>query len=657
MAGGASAVLFRSCRATLEQRSAISKISDAQEPRGGPAAEDARLRLVQGAMTEFVSHLARDIRAPLTLILSPLHDILESPASALAPGSRTVLDAARRRALALLQTLETITAAEDARSVMGHTPPAADLASRTIEVAGYFRPFCDAAGVQLIVQCAPGSGRITADDAVWETVLINLLAGAVTATLAGAVEVRLSNDGGTVRLTVSDTGTGIPEADLPYVFERLNRTVPATPALSAGTGVGLPFVRDLVRRHGGSIDVASTVGRGTTFAVTFPSIATTEDAAAAPPALRSAPARARRRAEHVAPDAASRGRGHVVIVEDHPETRAYLTESLKVAGFTVDDVPDGLAALAACIDRAPDVVVSDVLMPGLGGFDLIARLRADERTAVIPVLLLSARSGEDSRIEGIAAGADDYLVKPLSSRELVARVDGAVRLGRLRRDVARREQADLDALLAMASRLVDVQEAERRQLSTELHDRTSPQLAAIQINLKMLGHLLRDRESEDIAALLDDTVHLIGETTAGIREISSDLRPAVLDDGGLLPALAAYTQQFSQRTGIQVALDTGAAPVTPPAAAVQSSLFRIVQEALTNCVKHAQATTVTIRLGVAASGELTLLIADDGVGFDLDEQSTTGLGLLTMKERAEFLGGHFAIRSRRGEGTQIMVRL
>jgi signal transduction histidine kinase len=632
-------------------------MSDAQEPRGGSASEDGRLRLVQGAMTEFVSHLSRDIRAPLTLILSPLHDILESPAPALAPGSRTVLEAARRRAMALLQMVDAIAAAGDSAGGTGHPRPAGDLASRTVEIVEYFRPFCDAAGVQLIAECAPVAGRIAADNAVWETVLINLLAGAVTATLAGAVEVRLSMDGGTARLSVSDTGAGIPEADLPYVFERLNRTVPAASELAGSSGFGLPFVRDLVRRHGGSIDVSSTVGRGTTFVVTFPAIAPATDTAAAPQPVRTAPARARRRSEHVAPDADARGRGHVVIVEDHPETRAYLTESLKAAGFTVDDVPDGLAALAVCIDRAPDVVVSDVLMPGLGGFDLIARLRADERTAVIPVLLLSARSGEDSRIEGIAAGADDYLVKPLSSRELVARVDGAVRLGRLRRDVARREQADLDALLAMASRLVEVQEAERRQLSTELHDRTSPQLAAIQINLKMLGHLLRDRESEDIAALLDDTVHLIGETTAGIRDISSDLRPAVLDDGGLLPALAAYTQQFSQRTGIQVALDTSDSPVTPPPAAVQSSLFRIVQEALTNCVKHAQATSVTIRLGAGSGGELTLFIADDGIGFDLDEQSTTGLGLLTMKERAEFLGGHFAIESRRGHGTQIMVRL
>src|SRR4029078_3612739 len=150
----------------------------------------------------------------------------------------------------------------------------------------------------------------------------------------------------------------------------------------------------------------------------------------------------------------------------------------------------------------------------------------------------------------------------------------------------------------LSARLVEVQEGERRQLSTELHDRTSPQLAAIQINLRMLANQLQDRETEDIGALLDDTVHLLADTTATIRDVSSDLRPAVLDDGGLLPALDAYTQQFTQRTGIQVQLDTREA-TRPLARALQSSLFRIVQEALTNCVKHARARNIAIRLSSA----------------------------------------------------------
>jgi signal transduction histidine kinase len=186
-----------------------------------------------------------------------------------------------------------------------------------------------------------------------------------------------------------------------------------------------------------------------------------------------------------------------------------------------------------------------------------------------------------------------------------------------------------------------------------LHDRTSPGLAAIQINLKMLGKLLRARGTEDVRALLDDTAGLLADTTVSIREISSNLRPTVLDDGGLLPALAGYAQQFMQRTGIVVHLQTQDAS-SAPAPAVQSSLFRIVQEALTNCAKHARARNVTIRLS-SDSHRVSLLIADDGVGFDFDRQSNPGLGLLTMRERAEFAGGSFSLETKPGQGTRIQV--
>jgi PAS domain S-box-containing protein len=718
------------------------------------------------------------------LLLGPLQDILDSPASALAPTSRNVLDATRRNAVRLLQLLDALsefawTGSAAVRAARGHT----DLASFTAALAESFRPACDAAGLRLVVDCAPMPERDAVDRDAWEKIVLNLVANAFKSTVEGTIDVRLRDQAGAAQLTVADTGVGIAERELHYVFARFDRT--GSRADGAGpVSYGLPFVRDLVRRHNGSIDVHSTLGRGTTFAVRLP-LARQDGPADTARQNRdrdTSAGDADTSASTLSPptgESVARSRGHVVIAEDHDETRDFLCHVLEAAGFTVEAVADGRAALATCQMRAPDVVVSDVLMPGLDGFALIERLRGSERAAVIPVLLLSARGGENSRIEGISSGADDYLVKPLSSRELIARVDGAVRLGRLRRETARREQADLDALFSMApdslivvgpngniltaneqarklfgysaeelqslkvealmptahrkvhiehrdtykgtpvvrlmnpmqelrgvrsdgtefsaeialgplqfrnqactiaivrdvserkeleaeraeqerqfrelsSRLVEVQEAERRQLSTELHDRTSPQLAAIQINLKMLGHLVGARETEDVRALLDDTAQLIADTTVGIREISSNLRPAVLDDGGLLPALAAYAQQFAQRTGIAVDLHTDEATSTL-APGVQSSVFRIVQEALTNCVKHAQARHVTIRLSTGEGHLLTLTVTDDGIGFDVESQSTRGLGLLTMRERAEFLGGRFRLHTRPGHGTRIVV--
>jgi signal transduction histidine kinase len=172
----------------------------------------------------------------------------------------------------------------------------------------------------------------------------------------------------------------------------------------------------------------------------------------------------------------------------------------------------------------------------------------------------------------------------------------------------------------------------------------------------MVNTLLGGRETTKLRALLDDTAGLVADTTIGIREISSNLRPTVLDDGGLLPALSGYAEQFAQRTGIAVQLDTKNATSTLTAA-VQSSLFRIVQEALTNCAKHASARNVTIELGSDDANHVWLAIADDGVGFDLDRHSRSGLGLLTMRERAEFHGGRFSLETTPGHGTRIRVIL
>jgi PAS domain S-box-containing protein len=734
---------------------------------------DEQLRGVHEAHAELDATLARDVRTPLTLLLGPLTDILASPASALVPGSRAALETARRSALRLLQLLDAL---RDHRSPAMAAPvddSGFDLGSVTADIAGYFRNACVAAGLRLVVDCPPLAAGAALDRSAWEAIVVNLLANAVKTTAEGSITVRLRETNGDAQLTVTDTGAGIDARDLQYVFARV------TPAAdgSAAAGVGLPFVADLVRQHGGSIEVHSTGSRGTTFTARVP----LEGAAAGRVAPRSSAIADAAMLPPSSPIASTEvsQRGYVVIAEDQDETRAYLCHVLERAGFSVDALADGRAALSTCQLRAPDVLVSDVLMPGLNGFELIERLRGDERTSVIPVLLLSAHGGEESRIEGIAAGADDYLVKPLSSRELVARVDGAVRLGRLRRETARREQADLDALFSLApdgllvvgptgqilsaneqarklfrytaeefrglhvealmpvdhrarhvtlrqayqgapivrlmnpmqelrcvradateftaeialgplefkhqsctiaivrditerkkleveraeaerrfrllsSRLLDVQEAERRQLSAELHDRTSPQLAAIQINLTMLANLLGAQETEDIKAVLDDTVHLVDDTTIGIREISANLRPAVLDDAGLLPAVTAYAQQFTQRTGIVVQLHTDGA-TAPLSAAAQSSLFRIVQEALTNCVKHAKATHVTIELTTGGAHQVSLTVADDGVGFAAELLSSRGLGLLTMRERAEFMGGRFALTSTPGQGTRITV--
>jgi len=193
-----------------------------------------------------------------------------------------------------------------------------------------------------------------------------------------------------------------------------------------------------------------------------------------------------------------------------------------------------------------------------------------------------------------------------------------------------------------------VQEEERRRLSAELHDRTSPNLSALSIMLRTAEQQGPLADAEERAALLEDARALLDDTTASIREISAELRPPVLDYGGLLPALESHAESFAARTGIAVRVDCPA-PVGRLSPEIESSLFRIAQEAMTNCAKHAGAAHIDIALRIE-DDQLVLVIADDGVGFEREQLVRPGHGLLIMRERAEFAGGHCEIDSRPGEG-------
>lgn len=215
------------------------------------------------------------------------------------------------------------------------------------------------------------------------------------------------------------------------------------------------------------------------------------------------------------------------------------------------------------------------------------------------------------------------------------------------------ERADYAQNMARLSRrLVQVQEEERRRLAATVHDLVSPNLGAVNINLNMIANLLPPTAAE-IHNRLEDTRALLGDTVSSIRSLTTDLRPAVLDFAGLGPAVDSYAQQFSARTGIAVELILAAQDRLP--ADQESLLFRIVQEAMTNCAKHAQAQHITIELRHNAEHG-SLRIGDDGQGFSPDlNRPPSGLGLLTMRERAEFAGGRFTLESQPGQGTRISV--
>lgn len=212
-----------------------------------------------------------------------------------------------------------------------------------------------------------------------------------------------------------------------------------------------------------------------------------------------------------------------------------------------------------------------------------------------------------------------------------------------------------ERLRALAIRLAEVEEEERRRLARELHDRVGQSLTALGINLNLLYSQLPAETAARMRARLADCLTLVEETTGHIRDVMGELRPAVLDDYGLLAALHWYGQRFSQRTSLAVAVQgEELTPRLPPA--VETALFRIAQEALTNVARHAQASQVTVTLE-HVDGGIRLVIADDGVGFDPAVRRRGGWGLMTMRERAEAVGGRLRLDSAPGKGTRVVVEV
>ncbi|WP_264666903.1 ATP-binding protein [Azospirillum fermentarium] len=428
-----------------------------------------QLTALDHAKTAFFSNISHEFRTPLTLMLGPLGDLLDDAAGGLTGPQREQLETAHRNALRLLKLVNSLLGfarAEAGRAHLSFEP--LDLALTTRELAGHFQSACDKAGLTLVVDCPPLPEAVFADRNAWETIVLNLLSNAFKFTHGGAIAVRLRAGDGVVTLTVSDTGSGIPESEMPHLFERFHRVEGAPGRSFEGSGIGLALVQELARMHGGSVRADSTPGVGSHFHVTLPlghahlPAARLRPAASAAPAFSQAGAFAAEAERWLAdlpepveaegPPAGLHGPEQplVLLADDNADMRGYVQRILAAAGCRVTVTGNGAEALDTARSNPPDLVLSDVMMPTLDGFGLLQALRADPQTSDIPVILLSARAGEDARVEGLSAGADDYLVKPFGARELVARVRGTLRLARMRQETAAAERRVVEKALGLS---------------------------------------------------------------------------------------------------------------------------------------------------------------------------------------------------------------
>jgi signal transduction histidine kinase len=632
---------------------------------------NVKLGELDTAKTAFFSNISHEFRTPLTLMLGPLEDILAEPPDALPARLRKRLELAHHNALRLLKLVNALldfSRLEAGRMRASYVP--LDIGQRTRELAGFFQSVADKAGLRLTVDCAPSAEPAYVDQEMWEKIVLNLLSNAFKFTLEGGITVRLDERAGQFELQVEDTGTGIPEDQLSRVFERFYRIQGAKSRSHEGSGIGLSLVQELAKLHGGAVSVASTPGRGTTFTVAIPkgmahlpadAIGAHADATGNAAIFAEEAQRWLAPGEKAAAPAAATRRGRVLLADDNADLRLYVSQMLE-PHYQVEVAVDGQDALQRALEAPPDLVLSDVMMPRLDGLGLLRGLRADPRTRNLPVILLSARAGEEASVEGLDAGADDYLIKPFSTRELLVRVRTHLELARARRQWARElEQInqELEAFSASVS-----------------HDLRGP-LRSISSFAALLaeeyGAKLDDAGRSYLEFVIGGTrrmAELIEDLLKLARVTRAPMKRGTVDISGLARRIIEELRQRDPGRGCSVDIADGLA------AEGDSRLTTIVLENLLANAWKFSSKRADARISVGREeqdGAPAFYVRDNGAGFDMEQSGRlfspfqrlhgehefegTGVGLATVKRIVARHGGRIWAEAVEGEGATFFFTL
>jgi signal transduction histidine kinase len=666
----------------------------------------AALAEIDAAKTTFFSNVSHEFRTPLTLMLGPLQDLLSRSQTHLSPQAKEQLELANRNGARLLRLVNTLL--DFSRIEAGRVQAVyqtTDLATFTAELASVFRSATERAGLKLVVDCRPTNELTYIDRDMWEKIVLNLVSNAFKFTFEGEIEVSLNQVGHTAELRVRDTGVGVPPQEIPRLFDRFHRVPNTRSRTHEGSGIGLALVHELVKLHAGSMQVESTLGQGTTFVVSVPlgedhiapdrvggDRAMSSTATGAAPFVEEAlgwlpeSERVTNAAEIITdydlmtvpsppvPRDGSGSRSRVLVADDNADMRLYLSRLLSER-YDVKAVPNGQTALDAIKEQLPDLVLSDVMMPELDGFGLLRELRANAETKTIPIILLSARAGEESRVEGLDSGADDFLVKPFSARELIARVQSHLQLARVRseanlaiRRLAESLESEVNArtreleqrnsevleqaetLQTLSRSLMHLQDDERRHIARELHDSAGQTLTVLGMKLAALSQLTKQRDASFAKQIseIEEIGEIVQQLTKEIRTTSYLLHPPLLDETGIADALKWYVDGLAGRSDLNIALRL---PEDLPRFSRDTELvaFRVVQECLTNIHRHSGSKNAVIDLSFS-DGIISVKVSDNGKGIPFEKLSeiqsnASGVGIRGMRERVRQLGGRISIAS------------
>lgn len=666
------------------------------------------------AKTAFFSNVSHEFRTPLTLLLGPINDALSNTEHPLPEHHRAQLEIVRRNALRLLKLVNTLldfSRIEAGRALAVYEPT--DLASFTTDLANTFREVIERAGLRFTIDCPPLPEAVLVDHEMWEKIVLNLLSNAFKFTLHGQITIAQHAIDDHVELVVQDTGSGIAEEELPRIFERFYRSHNTEARTVEGSGIGLSLVSELVRLHGGTVRASSQIGEGATFIISIPfgsehlpaerlratrklfteataSAAYIEEASRWLPAATGEPGQisnANEFQESTGQIVSARQMppGRILLVDDNADMRDYLSRLLS-AYWHVETAANGADALRAVQQSAPDLIISDVMMPGLDGFQLLKALRGNPQLSGIPIILLSARAGEEATIEGLEAGADDYLVKPFSARELLARVGAHMELAFIRGEMAAHIQQHAEESERLYHEAQEAINLRDELLAVVSHDLKNP-LTTVMGFTQLLQSTVNRIDLPEKERVLDG-ISRINATATRMNRLIDELldiahlqmgKPLDLDEKEIdLVRLArqsvlAYSQtsqrhQFHFETSLPELIGRWDS----------ARLERVLGNLLANAIKYSPAggaITVTVSREKTGDGAWAIVsIADQGIGipagdlpqiFDRFHRGKnvagrikgSGIGLASARHIIEQHRGTISVSSQEGAGSVFTIRL
>lgn len=627
--------------------------------------------------TIFFSNISHEFRTPLTLLLGPLDDILERHLGDEITLGRQEIELVHRNALRLLKLVNSLldfSRMEAGRSAVFFEP--VDLSALTLDLASQFRSVMEKGNLNFQVQIDTLSEPVLIDKEFWEKIVFNLLSNAFKFTFQGSVQVTLTEHTDTIEFSVQDSGTGIKADEIPKLFDRFHRVEGARSRSFEGSGIGLALVREMVNALSGEIHVESIEEKGTIFRIILPKddLRVSAEKVIKEPVIL--PNRLTASAfieeagrwvtEPVAELQQSDTKPTILIVDDNSDMRDYLVRKLNPF-YNVLSAVNGLDALSVIHARLPELVITDMMMPEMDGFKLLKALRAQEKTALLPIIFLSAHAGQEATIEGLEAGADDYLVKPFSGRELLARVKTQLSMVKLRSELEseRRTLLARDEFLSIAS----------HELNTPL----TPIKLQVQILTKMLktGDLatiepeklksmvnMLDRQIDKMSNLIRD---LLDVTRISQGSLVLERKPTDLSI--LVQGVVELFQEEIRQAKCEIILaisDKVTAYCDAP------RIEQVLTNLLTNALKYAPGKPIKIST-LLQRDQAVIIVSDQGPGIVADDleqifdrykriNATSnlgglGLGLYISRQIVETHGGKIRVSSQPGQGCTFSIEL